>query len=244
MTSAMSKKLQIKAGQRGALLNVAANYQAVLDPLPDGADLVGLTNDKLDFVLLFVQDSQELKQWEETAVSALKSGGLLWIAYPKKSSGIKTDMTRDKGWAALYDKGLRPIRQIAVDDTWSALRFRPAESEEEAIAKQYAGAKAKFKPIYDHLIQFAQRLGPDVTLATRKTYVALVRDKQFAVIVPSTKTRLDLGLKFKDKPFTEQLTPAKNLGSGSITHKVALTALEDADETILDWLREAYEAAG
>ena len=152
--------------------------------------------------------------------------------------------TRDEGWAALTQKGLRPIRQIAIDNIWSALRFRPSESESDSLAKQYAGSKAQFRPIYDLLVQTAQQFGPDVTLATRKTYVALARGKQFAVIVPSSNTRLDLGLKFKDKPFTDRLTPAKNLGSGSITHKVALTALTDVDETILIWLKEAYEAAG
>ncbi len=50
-----------------------------------------------------------------------------WAAYPKKTSGIDTDITRDHGWEALNAAGLRPVRQIAIDDTWSALRFRRPE---------------------------------------------------------------------------------------------------------------------
>jgi len=52
---------------------------------------------------------------------------LLWIAYPKQSSGIKTDVNRDILWQLSLQTGLRPVTQIAIDETWSALRFRPAE---------------------------------------------------------------------------------------------------------------------
>ena len=58
-------------------------------------------------------------------MGALKLGGLLWFSYPKKSSKVETDITRDVGWDALGSTGLRPVTQVAIDDTWSALRFRP-----------------------------------------------------------------------------------------------------------------------
>jgi hypothetical protein len=50
---------------------------------------------------------------------------LLWVAYPKGSSGVKTDVNRDRLWQALEPTGWRPVRQVALDETWSAMRFRP-----------------------------------------------------------------------------------------------------------------------
>jgi hypothetical protein len=53
-----------------------------------------------------------------------KADATLWIAYPKKTSGVQTDMTRDKGWDAVTDQ-IDAVSQVAIDDTWSALRFKP-----------------------------------------------------------------------------------------------------------------------
>lgn len=69
----------------------------------------------------------ELAQHRAIALQALKPGGLLWFAYPKKSSGLKTDITRDVGWDAVTQAGLKGVAQVAIDETWSALRFRPVE---------------------------------------------------------------------------------------------------------------------
>jgi predicted transport protein len=243
--SSLAKKLQLKTGTRGVLINAPLDFRQMVEPLPEGTVLLDELENKIDFILIFTQDRAELEQWMKTAVTAVKDDGLLWLAYPKKSSDVKTDLTRDEGWASLTQAGYRPIRQIALDDTWSALRFRLSEGgAADLLAAQYAGDKVALRPIYDHLVQTGQQLGSDVTLAIRKSYVALVRGKQFAVIVPSTKTRLDLGLKFKEKPFTDRLVEANNLGSGSITHKVALTSMADVDEELLNWLKESYEKMG
>ena len=258
--SVLAKKLQLKPGNRGVLFGEPANFRSALEPLPDGAVIdekpAGWEpsgwepngwepSGSYDYVHIFAQNSDELRRWWETAVPHLKPDSLLWIAYPKKSAGIKTDLTRDEGWAVIFQAGFSPVRQIAIDETWSALRFRPAESDDDGLlAVQYAGEKAQFRPIYDHLVKLAQQFGPDVELTTRKSYVALARGKQFAVIVPSTKTRLDLGLKLLGKPTTERLKEAKNLGSGSITHKVALHSLDDVDEEVIGWLKEAYDNVG
>jgi hypothetical protein len=53
--------------------------------------------------------------------------GLLWVAYPKGGAKIKTDVNRDRLWDALTGTGWRPVRQVALDDVWSAMRFRPAD---------------------------------------------------------------------------------------------------------------------
>ena len=58
---------------------------------------------------------------------SVRPGGPLWIAYPKGTSGVKTDVNRDRLWEALRPTGWRPIRQVALDEVWSAMRFRPAD---------------------------------------------------------------------------------------------------------------------
>jgi hypothetical protein len=50
---------------------------------------------------------------------------VLWICYPQKTSAIASDVNRDIAWAPLAEAGYRPVTQVAIDDTWSALRFRP-----------------------------------------------------------------------------------------------------------------------
>ena len=94
---------------------------------PDGAELVEGEAERVDAVHLFVRDSAELDRTAPAALRAVKPDGLVWISYPKRSSGVDTDLTRDVGWETVKGAGLRPVRQVSVDDTWSALRFRPAD---------------------------------------------------------------------------------------------------------------------
>ena len=243
--SQLSKKFQLKPGSRGVLFGEPAGFGLALEPLPDGTVIDEMPTGLYDYVLIFAQNSNDLRRWWETEVPHLKPDGLLWIAYPKKSAGIKTDLTRDEGWAIIFQAGFTPVRQIAIDDIWSALRFRPSSGDDaDLLAAQYAGEKAQLRPLYDHLVQIARQLGPDITLTTRKSYVALAKGKQFAVIAPGTKTRLDLGLKLPGKTTTARLVEAKNLGGGSISHKVALHLLNDVDEEVIGWLKEAYNQLG
>ena len=80
-----------------------------------------------DAVLLFVSTLAEVENLTPDAIAAAGHDGLLWLAYPKGSSGVATDLNRDNLWRALTPMGLRPVRQIALDEVWSALRFRPGE---------------------------------------------------------------------------------------------------------------------
>lgn len=76
-------------------------------------------------LLLFVRDSAQLKAKAAPAVAAAARDAVTYIAYPKAGQ-LGTDLTRDNLWAMLRDQGIKPVRQIAIDDVWSALRFRPA----------------------------------------------------------------------------------------------------------------------
>ena len=99
----------------------------MLQPLPQGSTVSHRLRSGIDAILLFVRSVRELSQWGPKVTEAIADDGLLWIAYPKKSSKIKSDLNRDAGWDVITKAGLRCIAQIAVDETWSGSRFRPLE---------------------------------------------------------------------------------------------------------------------
>jgi predicted transport protein len=241
MATPLIKKLQIKPGQRILLLNAPDGYHEELGELPPGVEQV--KSGPADLVQLFVASGQELKQLLPTALASVQPHTIFWICYPKLSGKIKSDLTRDEGWLPVGQAGYEGVAQVAVNDTWSALRFKPSErtSIPDVVAAQYAGARAALRPIYDKLAAAARNLGDDVDFGPRKTYVALHRKNQFAVIQPSTNSRVDLGLRLKNPPTSDRLLPATNVGGGSITHRVALTAPDQIDAEVLSWLKAAYD---
>ena len=126
-TMALVQKLRMQPGQRVLILNSPPGYIEGLAPLPAGVAVEEVPAGKYDFVHLFVKDQAELKQFGPKALEAVAYDGLLWISYPKKSSGAKTDLSRDQGWEVVARAGLRPVTQVSIDATWSALRYRPTE---------------------------------------------------------------------------------------------------------------------
>ena len=121
------KKLQLKSALRVLILNAPEGYVASLGPLPNGVAQADGQAGTFDFVQLFVRDSAELAAFAPNALAKIKPDGVLWIAYPKQSSKVTTDITRDRGWEPVTAAGLRPVTQIAIDEIWSALRWRPIE---------------------------------------------------------------------------------------------------------------------
>lgn len=112
----------------------------------------------------------------------------------------------------------------------------------DLVAVQYE-KKQDLKPIYDVLKAYIETLGSDIEFAPKKAYVSVRRKKQFAIIQPSTKTRLDLGLNLKGKEAEGVL---ENSGSfnAMCSHRIRITTIEDISENVKNWIKEAYEAAG
>lgn len=127
-----------------------------------------------------------------------------------------------------------------------ALKARSADAashdDADLLINQYKG-KEVLKPIYDELIKKISKFGNDITITPKKDSVSLIRKKQFALIKPATKTRVDLGLKLKDKPTTDRLGNSGPFGA-MCTHRVQLTDKKEVDKELLEWLKEAYEKAG
>ena len=109
------QKLQIKANMQGAVFE-----------LPAAVNL-GLSDDtraEADFAIAFVNSCVDVKRLAKPVSDSLMEDGILWFCYPKKSSGVKSDINRDKGWEPLSAMGYRGVRQISIDSVWSAIRFR------------------------------------------------------------------------------------------------------------------------
>lgn len=117
-----------------------------------------------------------------------------------------------------------------------------AEGGEDILAKQYAGPKAHLKPIYDAIAEAAISFGDDVELSPKKAYVSLRRSKQFALVQPSTRTRVDLGINLKGEPAQGNLEPSGSFNA-MVSHRVRLEKPEDFDAEVRAWLEKAYHSA-
>lgn len=118
---------------------------------------------------------------------------------------------------------------------------QPAASEDDLVETQYA-AKPELRPIYDKLIKEISKFGKDLEIAPKRAYVSLRRSKQFALIQPSTKTRVDVGIQLKGDEPTERLEASGSFNA-MVSHRVRLSTLKDVDKELIGWLKEAFKRA-
>ncbi|MCO6452522.1 MAG: hypothetical protein J5I90_17210 [Caldilineales bacterium] len=128
MATSLTKKLRIQSDQRLLVLNPPTGFLSTLGDLPADVIITDQPAPGHEAVIVFVKDSTEFGQLIPQAIQSVVHDGILWVCYPKKTGAIPSDLSRDVVWEMMNDTGLRPVMQIAVDETWSALRFRPAEA--------------------------------------------------------------------------------------------------------------------
>lgn len=125
------------------------------------------------------------------------------------------------------------------------MKYREADAGSfdagELVEAQYKG-KESLKPIYEALNKVITSLGNNVEVAPKKAAVSYRVKRQFALVQPSTKTRIDLGLKLNDVPHEGRLEPSGPFGT-MCTHRVQLKGVEDVNDSVTDWLKQAYEQA-
>jgi hypothetical protein len=117
------KKLGIKEGFRVALVNSPKGFQKELGSLPDKAKFAPYVTDSLDVILLFVNSEAELRRKFVLLATNLVANGMLWVAWPKKSSGVATDLSFTNVQRIGLDAGLVDVKICAVNDIWSGLKF-------------------------------------------------------------------------------------------------------------------------
>jgi hypothetical protein len=161
-----------------------------------------------------------------------------WIAIAKKSGEekhgaivkyLKAEHGMTHGFANLV------VHKTLKSDAGSA-------SDVDLVALQYSGPKAELKPIYDAVIKAVNGLGKDVEVSPKKSYVSLRRNKQFALVQPSTRTRVDLGINLKGEPANERLELSGSFNS-MVSHRVRLSRPDDVDEAVKGWLKIAFSRA-
>jgi hypothetical protein len=119
----LGKKLGIKPGYSMFIHNAPAKYFDWVSPLPDDVKVSSQLKGELDFIHVFVPDMKAFKQWFVKAKKSLKKDGMLWISWPKKSSGVATDLDENLIRGFGLKEGLVDVKVCAVDDVWSGLKF-------------------------------------------------------------------------------------------------------------------------
>lgn len=109
----------------------------------------------------------------------------------------------------------------------------------DLVADQYSGDKAGLRPIYDAVIAAAKAAG-EFEIAPKKAYVSLRRSRQFAIVQPSTKSRIDLGLNLKGVAPTGRLEASGSFNA-MVTHRVRLEKADDVDNDVRAWIRMAFD---
>ncbi|MEU5847019.1 DUF5655 domain-containing protein [Saccharopolyspora shandongensis] len=187
----------------------------------DGMNLVGWQS-MMDHAagLLEQRTGADLAEWKERVAA----------------SGT-TSEPRLRAW--LGEQGVGGYSQdLLVYETYGYPEFMRTDPA-ELIDEQFADRQA-LRPVFDELLEAVVDLGV-VTIQARKTYVSLVSPKRtFAIVKPSTKSRLDIGLHLPGRQPAGRLLPAKSLPKGNV--RIALTAESGVDDEVVALLRECYEA--
>ncbi len=118
MAKTIAEKLGLKTGMTGWALGCPPDLAPVI-PFPDK-----MPAREPDIMIAFVAKAADVPASLKVVLPHYRRGTSLWFAYPKKTGRLKTDISRDSGWELLAENDLLPVTQIAIDETWSALRFR------------------------------------------------------------------------------------------------------------------------
>lgn len=149
-------------------------------------------------------------------------------AFAKHSEGVNF-LKKEHGVTHGY---ANTIVLLSKDEDYSA---------DDLVTNQYKG-KETLLPIYEILLKVVKDFGNDVTITPKKTSVSVIRKRQFVLIKPATKTRIDLGLKLPNKPTTGRLGNSGPFGT-MCTHRVQINSVDEVDNELIGWMKEAYELA-
>ena len=113
------------------------------------------------------------------------------------------------------------------------------KSSDDLVSAQYEGKEQLF-PIYETLLNSIKKFGDDITITPKKTSVSIIRKRQFVLIKPATKTRIDLGLKIKGQEPDGILENSGPFGT-MCTHRIRLESSEDVNKDVISWMKTAYD---
>jgi hypothetical protein len=160
----VAQKLKIKEGSIIFIINAPRDYKKSIVPLQSGVKITD-SGKTFDQVHWFVKNKAEMEKELKKVLPLIKGNVICWIFYPKGTSKIQTDLTRDKGWEELLKYDLQWVGLISFDDTWSAFGMR-----EKADTDKKKEAKPRERPIFDYVDAKAKtvRLPDDFSFALKK----------------------------------------------------------------------------
>src|ERR1700759_2577389 len=183
---ALHKKIRLQPNQTIAMLNAPENFDEALEPLPQGGKFQEGFHDSYAVIYWFVKSRAEMERDLKQVLGAMKDDTLVWIFYPKGTSGIQTDLTRDKGWDALMKRtDLQWVSLISFDETWSAFAMRRKTDKDkrkddkpkERLIFQYADSKTKTLRLPDDIKDLfsrnkrAKEIFDALSFSNRREYV-------------------------------------------------------------------------
>ena len=163
-----------------------------------------------------------------------------WVAAVQATKIDPLDQKAVRNW--LKSQGVMQNSQWAIADAAARAAGWERPSVEGYIDSQFQGEKAALRPIFDALREIIEGLGEDVTAEGRGGYTPFVRKRQFIAVQASTKTRIDLGLRFKQAPDSALLSTTSLPGQS--THKLGLSSVDEITDEVKDLVRLAYEQNG
>lgn len=129
MKNPVARKLGMNPGMRALIIAPPPGYLKLLAPLPDGLTVSSRADGMYPFVQVFATRLSELSRIARRLSKHAAPNALVWISYPKKTSRTGGDLSRDLIREAMSVSGWRTVSIVAIDEVWSALRFRPAGHE-------------------------------------------------------------------------------------------------------------------
>jgi hypothetical protein len=148
MIQDVMKKLRMPEQNHVLIMNAPAQYiEEMFSLLQERMHTT--SQGKYTFAQLFVYSIADLEQYAQQVIQSLEKGGLLWIAYPKKSSSIKTDINRDSGWDVLTKAEFEGVSLISIDETWSVMRFRSIQDKKSKARRTAIRKENTVKKVAD-----------------------------------------------------------------------------------------------
>ncbi|MCD9025663.1 YdeI/OmpD-associated family protein [Cohnella silvisoli] len=125
MDDALVKKLKVPQAGKVAVINAPEGFLELIGRTEEDTRAAESEYGSYDYVQMFATGVADVEKWAPLALQAVKPDGWLWLSYPKGTSKIKTDLNRDRGWSVVQAAGWEGVALVSVDDTWSAMRYRP-----------------------------------------------------------------------------------------------------------------------
>jgi hypothetical protein len=123
-TTPLYRKLFLKPAMRCLTVGAPTGFFALLEDLPPGIAFETELTGEFDWVMVFAVQYRQVVENIPNVLHLLVEDGLLWVTYPKSSSKLKGDLTRDRLWNVMRSHGYKAVTQVYIDQDWTAMRFR------------------------------------------------------------------------------------------------------------------------